>query len=151
MRLSGYDIYPGNNQLLSNNSVFIKTQNFNYLNQGNYTEYTINHTAGKPRLYMAWAMDVFQDASRDDTWYIRYDDKGSSYPLPSASYYYYESPPTVFTTYRFDIVDSRINNNTFTMQHYALDSNPAIIFRDYIHVVTFEDAFDAPFVNAEVV
>lgn len=151
MRISSYDIYPGNNQILSNNSVFITTQSFNFLNQGVYTEYSINHTAGKPRLYMAWVMDAFEDAQRDTTWYSRYDDKGSSYPLPSASYYYFESPPTVFTTFRYDIADSRMTNNTFTMQHYMLDSAPATVYRDYIHLVTFEDAFDAPFVSVEVI
>lgn len=150
-RISSYDTYPGNSQLLSNSSINIFTQSFNYQNQFAHTSFTKNTGVSYPRLYMAWAMDVFIDAQRDETSTSRYNEKGASYPLPSASYYLYQDPPGVYTTYPYDSASSYINNLTFTMEHVMLDSFPGSIYRDYIHTVIFEDSFDAPFVVASVV
>lgn len=150
MRISGYDIYPGNNQILSNNSVFIKSKNFNYLNQGNTTNLVINHTVGKPRLFMVWAADLYKPALKTQFWLTTYEDNQSLVPLPNATYIYRFRNPGFDTMY-YDSKFVAANNNTLTLTASMFDDFPSDVYRDYYHIILFEDSFDAPFVYAELV
>jgi hypothetical protein len=149
MRISSYAIYPGDQAVLSKYVTFITAQRFIYDWQGITAVYNGRHTAGRPRLFMAWSLDVF--ASEKEFSDYTYDPKGPSQTLPRSSYYTFHDPPSPDVQYPLDSYYVSVGNGTFKITYHGLSGLPATFFQDYVHITLFDDSFDAPFLKAEVV
>lgn len=146
MRRSSYETYPGNLPVLSKYVAFITTQRFYYDIQLVQAVFDGRHYSGGPRLFMAWAADVFTEQIVDDP---EYNPKGTVQALPRSNYYFFEDPPADPLQLPFDNYYCRVGANDFRINYDGLSGDPATIFQDYVHLVLFNDSFDAPFVTAE--